>query len=477
MMHTLRKRPVATATYRSQSARASRAAVVPLLLLAFVGACSSDGPTEPDPPPVTEPEAPEPTVPAEATDWLNANVIPLDGSDLQADLSDLDVLRSLVGDARIVSLGEGTHGTREFFQMKHRILRFLVEEMGFDAIAMEATWAESNRLDDYVRTGNGDARELLSGLYFWTWNTESVLDMVGWLRGWNEAGHDVGFYGFDMRFPGMALHNVDRFLEVVDPEAAPSYDERLECLRPFVNGPDGRFPTPSYGAQSTLYRSLCRGELQWAMDSLRVEEDRYVGLSSRAAFEHAERSLRILEQWELQASDRGSRDVFMAENVDWLLDQLGPDGKLVLWAHNSHVARLPSSMGGELDARHGDDMVVLGFAFGEGQFSAVTMAGSSFVDLESQTAAPPRIDSYEMYFATANAPTFLLPLRGLDLSPPEASWMTGPRQMRFIGCCYDPARSSAFHYTARLPEEFDALVWVAQTTATRLLPFRYPQGF
>ena len=73
-----------------------------------------------------------------------------------------------------MSLGENTHGTRDFFEMKARILRFLVEEMGFDAFAIEATWPESNRLDAYVRTGEGDPAELLSGLYFWTWNTESV---------------------------------------------------------------------------------------------------------------------------------------------------------------------------------------------------------------------------------------------------------------------------------------------------------------
>jgi len=81
-------------------------------------------------------------------------------------LDDLEPLRSLVGDARIVSLGEATHGTREFFLMKHRILRFLVERMGFTAFAIEATWPEANRLDRYVRTGDGDPAVLLSGLYF-----------------------------------------------------------------------------------------------------------------------------------------------------------------------------------------------------------------------------------------------------------------------------------------------------------------------
>src|SRR5512145_1222218 len=84
---------------------------------------------------------------AGASAWLRGAAVPFDRVDPADNLDDLEPLRRLVGDARIVSLGEATHGTREFFQMKHRILRFLVERMGFTAFAIEATWPESNRLD------------------------------------------------------------------------------------------------------------------------------------------------------------------------------------------------------------------------------------------------------------------------------------------------------------------------------------------
>ena len=151
----------------------------------------------------TVPQFPLPILPPDPVPpWLDANVHPFDGSHLSLPHTDLEFFRDIVGEARVVSLGEGTHGTRDFFEMKARILRFLVEEMGFNTFAIEATWPESRRLDHYVRTGEGDPRALLSGLYVWTWNTASVLEMIEWMRAHNEAGGDVGFHGFDMQSPG-----------------------------------------------------------------------------------------------------------------------------------------------------------------------------------------------------------------------------------------------------------------------------------
>ena len=100
---------------------------------------------------VVPPPGPDPRGP-----WLEANVQPFAGAHLSLPHGDIEFLREIVGDARIVSLGEGTHGTRDFFEMKARILRFLVEEMGFNTFAIEATWPESRRIDHYVRTGEGD---------------------------------------------------------------------------------------------------------------------------------------------------------------------------------------------------------------------------------------------------------------------------------------------------------------------------------
>ena len=176
-----------------------------------------------------DPVTPAPVLPEPPPDpvlvWLAANAHPFTGPHLSLPHTELEFLRELVGDARIVALGENTHGARDFFEMKARILRFLVEEMGFNTFAIEATWPEARRIDHYVRTGEGDPERLLSGLYFWTWNTESVLEMIEWMREHNQAGGDVGFHGFDMQYPGMALHNVREYMRSVDPEALEAVSE------------------------------------------------------------------------------------------------------------------------------------------------------------------------------------------------------------------------------------------------------------
>ena len=110
----------------------------------------------------------------EIVNWLQANGESFSTPQAGNGFADLQFLRDMIGDAKVVALGEATHGTREFFLMKHRILKFLVQEMGFNLFAIEASWPEANRLNEYVHTGVGDPAILLSGLYFWTWNLSLI---------------------------------------------------------------------------------------------------------------------------------------------------------------------------------------------------------------------------------------------------------------------------------------------------------------
>src|SRR5438045_4208147 len=118
-------------------------------------------------------------------DWIAEHAIRLQTPEAGHGFADMESLKKVVGNARIVSLGEATHGTHEFFQLKHRMLEFLATEMGFTIFSIEANMPEAYRLNDYVLTGKGDPAELLRGMYFWTWNTEEVLDMIQWMRQYN----------------------------------------------------------------------------------------------------------------------------------------------------------------------------------------------------------------------------------------------------------------------------------------------------
>src|SRR5262249_20277662 len=148
----------------------------------------------------------------------------------------------MIGDTRIVSLGEATHGTAEFFRMKHRLVEFLATEMGFSAIAIEAIMPEAFRLNDYVLRGEGDPKELLRGMYFWTWNAREVLDMILWMREFNASGKGrIEFLGFDMQDPRVAAQNVRKFVARADPEYTQVLDGAyagLDALARFRRAPD-----------------------------------------------------------------------------------------------------------------------------------------------------------------------------------------------------------------------------------------------
>ena len=146
--------------------------------------------------------APEKAAADAARSWLAANAIQLDTVEAGRGFADMQALKGVIGKTRLVSLGEATHGTREFFQLKHRMLEFLVNEMGFNIFAIEATMPESFDINEYVMTGKGDPAKALAGIYFWTWDTEEVLEMIQWMRRYNaDPNHTrkVKFYGFDMQ--------------------------------------------------------------------------------------------------------------------------------------------------------------------------------------------------------------------------------------------------------------------------------------
>jgi len=452
--------------------------VLPMFLVAVVsGGCGSDA-TAPGGPQGEGALDPSPQeVPSEAAAWLKSTVSPFGGTHLSLPHDDLDVLRDLVGDARIVALGENTHGTRDFFEMKARILRFLVEEMGFDAFLIEATWPESNRLDRYVRTGEGDVGQYLTGLYFWTWRTEAVLEMIQWMRSHNAAGGSVGFYGFDMQYPGMAVANVVRYVADVDPAMLPETEARLACLARYANDHRGAFPSAPYAEAGAPFQTECLASLRAEEARLVADRDVYVVRSNARAFALALQSLRVAIQYHLVEVDDRSRDEFMAENTAWWARQLGPHSRVVLWAHNFHVSTRPGAQGAWLRQIFGDDMVVFGFSHEEGAFTAVTQHGSQYANLEQHNLDPVLPGSYESFFATTDAPRFFLDLRNRNLSTAASSWLSGPLRFRSIGCCYDPGLTENYWTTTTLPTVFDVVIHIRRTRATTLLPARYPTRF
>ena len=159
-------------------------------------------------------------------EWINNNCIPLNYVTAENGFDDLKAMKSLIGNARIVSLGECTHGSSEVFSMKHRMLEYLVKEKGFTIFSIEANMPEAYALNGYIIDGKGDPRKLMAGMYFWTWNTQEVLDMIQWMKKYNEtATKKIMFTGFDMQFPETSIKIVRAFANTHQTSLLPIIDE------------------------------------------------------------------------------------------------------------------------------------------------------------------------------------------------------------------------------------------------------------
>jgi erythromycin esterase-like protein len=200
-------------------------------------------------------------------DWIRSHAVPLKTPEAGNGFDDLGPLRALIGQARIVSLGEATHGSREFFQLKHRMLEFLATEMGFSIFSIEANLPEAYALNDYVLEGKGDPAQLLRGMYFWTWNTE-VLDMIRWMREFNRSGKGrVQFTGFDMQTPTVAARIVRDFTARYDASFVAGVDEATKISE--ISAPNaaaafgvatGTFPVSRAAGKRVRYSGYIKTE-------------------------------------------------------------------------------------------------------------------------------------------------------------------------------------------------------------------------
>jgi erythromycin esterase len=360
--------------------------------------------------------------------------------------------------------------------MKHRVFQYLVRQLGFTHFAIEATWPEANDVNTYVLTGKGNPNVLLSNLYFWTWNTQEVLDLIRWMHDWNvtaPAAQRVQFVGFDMQFPGAAMDTVAAFVARVDPNNSGFVSQRYACLSPYRN----RGATPgqsSYAALPLATRAACAGELRQVSELFATKGAAYQAASSAALYANARQSARVVEQWEDMAgagpSGSALRDRYMAENIQWLRGQAPAGTKMMLWAHNFHVSNRAGAMGSYLRSAYGAGYVNVGFAFGMGSFNAVGGSGTNGALQPFQATLVPD-GSIESAFAGTSQARLLFDTRLIGGGGAAAAPLAGPILMRSIGALYSPSEEPVYFALQIFPGDFDLLVYLATTTRSTILPF------
>ena len=381
----------------------------------------------------------------------------------------VDDVLALVGDARVVLLGESTHGTREFYELRAEITERLVAERGFRGVAVEADWPAAARVNRYIQGAGDDpdARAALGDFTrfpLWMWRNPVIADLVERLR---DLGAGAGFYGLDLYSLRESMDAVIAYLDELDSEAAARARERYACF--------DHLDDQGYG------RAVARGRKDPCEDAVvaqlaelraRAAELAARGGPSRDAHFVAEQNARLAADAERyyrcvfrgRGSSWNLRDTHMADTLDALLEHLG--GPVVVWAHNSHVGDARGSemawrrdelnLGQLARERHGEDVRIVGFTTATG---TVTAARDWDEPGRERELRPPLRGSLERELHERGEPGAVLDLRGGELAGRELL-------QRFVGVVYRAESERASHYLHTRPaEQYDVLVHVDRTHA------------
>jgi len=387
----------------------------------------------------------------------------------------LDRMLARIGDAKVVLIGEATHGTSEFYRMRERITRELIEKKGFRFVAIEGDWPDAARVDHYVRHLEYPPSEWTAFARFptWMWRNNEVRAFVDWLRTHNAArspAERVAFHGLDLYSLYDSIRAVLKFLDEVDPPTAAIARERYGCLTPWQSDP----ATYGHAALSGQYETCEPAVAEMLTDIMRRRNEyathdgeRFLDAMQNARLiAHAERYYRIMyygsrASWNL-------RDTHMFETLKTLLGFYGPDSKAVVWAHNSHIgdaAATEMSSRGEYNLGHlcrkefGTKAYLIGFGTHAGQVAA---ASDWDGPMEVKTIRPSLPQSYEYQCHESGVSSFMLNLRHAPAELTAA--LRRPRLQRAIGVIYRPESERASHYfQAVLPEQFDEYIWFSHT--------------
>lgn len=395
--------------------------------------------------------------------------------------AELDGLLERIGDARLVLLGEASHGTAEFYDMRARITRELITRKGFNIIAAEMNWPDATQVDHFIR-GHGKGPSVtyraFSGFGSWMWSNHSLLNFFRWLKNHNDpnpAVKRIAFYGLDIYNLSGSIESVLEYLQQVDPDTAQVASRHYHCLSPWADDPT------AYSRFMELDKGHgCEGDVHAVLHNLLGNQRLYRQIDAQRFF-RAEQSARqvifseyyyrtrfqdVINSWNL-------RDESMLRTLLSILQQHGQQSKVVVWAHNTHIgdaratdmrAKGEINLGQRVREIFREQAYLVGLGTDHGTVAAATEWGGP---LEIKNVPPAHKDSYEYLFHQVEKDNFLLPLRD-PLNAGIRQELQAARLQRGIGTTYgpEPENEMRYHYYyASLPEQFDEYIWFDETRA------------
>ncbi|KAJ6005569.1 hypothetical protein N7451_003513 [Penicillium sp. IBT 35674x] len=405
-------------------------------------------------------------------------------------------------DKQVILLGDGSHGTSEFYHARAEITKRYIKEHGFTMVAIEADWPDAEAIDRYVRLrpgpkaqigGTAKGFEPFKRFPTWMWRNREMQELVEWMRDWNKdlpQAKRVGFYGLDLYSMGASIRAVIDYLDSVDPEAGKVARKRYGCLAPWAEDPTEYGLAALHGLKNCesevllILHDLLEKRMQYLTEDLKDGDEYHSGKQNAYLVRDAEKYYKAM-YWS-EASSWTLRDTHMFGTLQRLLQHRPPPAnKAIVWAHNSHVgdARY-TSMGmrrnelniGQL-CREGfgrENVAILGCGTHTGTVAA---AHEWDEDMQIMDVRPSREDSWEIIAHDTGVPSFLLDLRRACLdSTLRAGLAREQRLQRFIGVIYRPETERASHYSqAIIHKQFDGYIWFDRTEAVKPLEAIQPK--
>ena len=404
----------------------------------------------------------------EVLSWIKQNAIPIRHIEAGNGFSDLQPLKQVLKDVKVVGLGEATHGTREFFQFKHRFLEFLVKEMGYTVFTLEASYSASLPINEYVLYGKGDLATVLTGQGYSPWDTEEFTELINWMRSYNLTVPDnkkIKFYGLDVPYHHLSREKIISFLQKYAPTKVPSTDALFNQL---VRADE---KWPMWGGEYKAEASELLPMLQELKQYFLNHQYSLVSASSPEEFQGVILHVKLMEQLLESFIDYSLRAQFMGKNLLYLMEVM-PDAKFVVSAHNAHINTASHkgdrNIGNLLRAKWGEKFYSVGFETNQGSYQTREWLPEQLLVGDFKVgklgSAPER--SLSWYLSQLKIENLFLDLRVPVKEPIISYWLNTPQIMRDVSWIYnnDP---SVLLTKVKLLKSYDGIFFIERTTRAR----------
>lgn len=396
-------------------------------------------------------------------DGINKMLIPLTTLNPEGDFSDLEPLKEILREKKIIGLGEATHGTSEFFSYKHRLIKYMVTELGYRTFVIEADFAGSEIMNDYITNGVGTIDSAVRAMSVGIWHTQEFFDLVEWMKAYNQdksKEDQLRFYGCDIM---VAWILGGKFRDGEIPMEKPFSDKAKEGLD-LIN--------------KTGFQNLSKEQLalmNYTAEELRnnkpTETDPKILSLHKQYVNLVLKMVEFKSESKLYLSDI-IRDQYMAENCEWIYNY--EEGrKMIIWSHNAHIAKdiLPLNrtnlpMGGHLAKKFPSEYYALAFGFNSG-----AMREYSFSLGKNVSTPIPEFsvkNSSDYIFSLSNEPNFILDFKTASENKEIAHFLNQKTSTRIIGAQYNPKEQAVKKgVLQKLVNLYDGIVFIRSTTASK----------